>query len=128
MKHQNFLLTELAKINLSFNVIFFLWKTRGQISLFIGIIKLVIFFTGANIDESVIRQYLTTSSSEGEESDLENTEDNSGDVNEDNVAKYRALLAEIDKPKEEKEMEMEVTWRVGLKGILFLGFLTYNIM
>ncbi|KAK2707530.1 hypothetical protein QYM36_015291 [Artemia franciscana] len=70
---------------------------------------------GANIDESVIRQYLATSSSEGEESDVENTEDNTGDANEDNVAKYRALLAEIDKPKEEKEMEMEITWGVGLK-------------
>ncbi|KAK2707978.1 hypothetical protein QYM36_015606 [Artemia franciscana] len=46
---------------------------------------------------------------EGEESDVENTDD----ANEDNVAKYRAFLAEIDKPKEEKEME--ITWGVGLK-------------
>jgi len=32
-------------------------------------------------------------------------------------AKYRALLAKIYKPKEEKEIEMEITWGVGSKGI-----------
>jgi len=108
MKHQNFLLTELAKINLSFNDNSFFWKTRGQISLFIGLIKLVIFFSSANIDESVIGKYLATSSSEGEESDVENTEDNTGDANKDNVAKYRALLAEIDKPKKKKKQKWKL--------------------
>ncbi|XP_047991302.1 ESF1 homolog [Leguminivora glycinivorella] len=73
-----------------------------------------------NVDEDCLRDYLA-SNSEDEDSDTpegEKQADSQSDDDEDPIQKYKKLLEEIDKKEESKknkDMEMEITWGLGVK-------------
>lgn len=99
-----------------------------------------IFDPKEKVDDEDIRAYLATSSeSEGEEESdnedadgikkeidseeggqevVESTKKSSKDSKQDSISKYKALLQSIEtseKKEKEKDVEMEITWGVGLK-------------
>ncbi|KAG8224265.1 hypothetical protein J437_LFUL001645 [Ladona fulva] len=73
--------------------------------------------SNGDVDDEDIQAYLASSDEDScEESDKEDDESVSGD--EDRVGKYRSLIKEIqerEKAKSDKDVEMEVTWGIGLK-------------
>ncbi|KAJ8721994.1 hypothetical protein PYW08_004396 [Mythimna loreyi] len=69
------------------------------------------------IDDLDLKEYLA-SSSESEEDETEDTEVKSDNDEEDPILKYKKLLEEIEKKddkKSNKDMEMEISWGIGIK-------------
>ncbi|XP_050350717.1 ESF1 homolog [Nymphalis io] len=67
------------------------------------------------IDDLDLREYLASSS---EDESTEEQEQKADDENEDPIQKYKMLLENIDKKEEKKQnkdMEMEITWGLGVK-------------
>ncbi|CAG7830713.1 unnamed protein product [Allacma fusca] len=77
-----------------------------------------IFNSKENVEDEDIRAYLASSSDSEEEENTDARADDFDDDKKDPVLKYKALLQSMedtDKKKKDKDVEMEITWGVGLK-------------
>uniref|UniRef100_A0A2A4JBV4 Uncharacterized protein n=1 Tax=Heliothis virescens TaxID=7102 RepID=A0A2A4JBV4_HELVI len=70
------------------------------------------------IDDLDLKDYLASSSESEEESQVEDDAANSDQDDEDPILKYKKLLEDIEKKDEKKsnkDMEMEISWGIGIK-------------
>ncbi|XP_073956766.1 ESF1 homolog isoform X2 [Choristoneura fumiferana] len=71
-----------------------------------------------DLDEDALKEYLASNSEDEDDNPVAPTNDSLPDDDEDPIQKYKKLLEEIDKKEESKknkDMEMEITWGLGVK-------------